>query len=48
MLVLHYYLDLPYEEVAQIMGISTKAARSRTERAIRRLRPIFPLREAVT
>jgi len=47
-LVLRYYLDLPYEEVAQIMGISTKAARSRTERAIRRLRPIFPLREAVT
>ena len=47
-LVLRYYLDLSYEEVAQIMGVSTKAARSRTERAIRRLRPIFPLKEAVT
>ena len=47
-LVLRYYLDLPYEEIAEVMGISTKAARSRNERAIRRLRPIFPLREAVT
>ena len=47
-LVLRYYLDMPYEEVAQIMGVSAKAARSRAERAIRRLRPIFPLREAVT
>lgn len=47
-LVLRYYLDLPYEEIAQIMGITAKAARSRIERALRRLRPIFPLREAVT
>ncbi|HEV2218717.1 MAG TPA: RNA polymerase sigma factor [Candidatus Dormibacteraeota bacterium] len=46
-LVLRYYLDLPYEEIAQVMGISAKAARSRNERAIRRLRPIFPLTEAV-
>lgn len=47
-LVLRYYLDMPYDEVAQVMGISAKAARTRTERAIHRLRPIFPLREAVT
>ena len=47
-LVLRYYLDMPYDEVAQVMGITAKAARTRTERAIHRLRPIFPLREAVT
>ena len=47
-LVLRYYLDLPYEEIAQVMGITTKAARSRNERALRRVRLIFPLREAVT
>ena len=47
-LVLRYYLDMPFEEIGQVMGISVKAVRSRTERAIRRLRPIFPLREAVT
>jgi RNA polymerase sigma-70 factor (ECF subfamily) len=47
-LVLRYYLDMPYEEIALTMGITAKAARTRTERAIHRLRPIFPLREAVT
>jgi RNA polymerase sigma-70 factor (ECF subfamily) len=47
-LVLRYYLDMPYEEIAQTMGITAKAARRRVERAIHRLRPIFPLREAVT
>jgi RNA polymerase sigma-70 factor (ECF subfamily) len=47
-LVLRYYLDMPYEEIAQTMGITAKAARTRVERAIHRLRPIFPAREAVT
>jgi len=37
-LVLRYYLDLSYEEVAQTLGISTKAAKSRTYRAVERLR----------
>lgn len=37
-LILHYYLDLPYEEVAQTLGISTKAAKSRIYRAVTRLR----------
>jgi RNA polymerase sigma-70 factor (ECF subfamily) len=37
-LVLRYYLDLPLEEVGRILGISTKAARSRTHRALQRLR----------
>lgn len=37
-LVLRYYLDLPFPEVAQALGISTKAAKSRTYRALERLR----------
>jgi RNA polymerase sigma-70 factor (ECF subfamily) len=36
--VLRYYLDLSFEEVAQTLGISTKAAKSRTYRALERLR----------
>jgi len=36
--MLRYYLDLPFDEVATALGISPKAARSRVERAIERLR----------
>jgi RNA polymerase sigma-70 factor, ECF subfamily len=36
--ILRYYLDLSYEEVAQTLGISNKAAKSRTYRAVERLR----------
>lgn len=39
-LVLRYYLDMPFEEIATTLGISNKAARSRVERAVHRLRPI--------
>jgi RNA polymerase sigma-70 factor (ECF subfamily) len=37
-LILRFYLDLSYEEMAQTMRISNKAAKSRTYRAVRRLR----------
>jgi RNA polymerase sigma-70 factor (ECF subfamily) len=37
-LVLRYYLDLPFEEVGAVLGISAKAAKSRTHRALARLR----------
>jgi RNA polymerase sigma-70 factor, ECF subfamily len=37
-LVLRFYLDLSYEEVGQTLRISTKAAKSRTYRALERLR----------
>lgn len=37
-LVLRYYLDLSFSEVAQTLGISAKAAKSRTYRALDRLR----------
>jgi RNA polymerase sigma-70 factor (ECF subfamily) len=38
-LVLRYYMDLGYREVAATLRISEDAARSRTHRAVRRLRP---------
>lgn len=38
LLVLRYYLDLPLEEVGKVVGISTKAAKSRVHRALVRLR----------
>jgi RNA polymerase sigma-70 factor (ECF subfamily) len=36
--ILRYYVDLSFEEVAQTVGVSTKAAKSRTYRALERLR----------
>jgi RNA polymerase sigma-70 factor (ECF subfamily) len=36
--ILRFYLDLSYEEVAKTLRISTKAAKSRTYRALERLR----------
>ena len=37
-LVLRFYLDMSFEEVAKTLGISSKAAMSRTYRALERLR----------
>ena len=37
-LVLRYYVDLSFKEVAETLGISTKAAKSRAYRALERLR----------
>jgi RNA polymerase sigma-70 factor (ECF subfamily) len=37
-LVLHFYLDLPLDEVARILSISPAAAKSRIYRAARRMR----------
>ena len=38
LIVLRYYLDLPFQDVAAILSVSPKAARSRTYRALERLR----------
>ena len=46
-LYLHFYQDMTYEEVGQVMGSSMTAARSRILRAARRLRPGVRLQEAV-
>lgn len=44
--VLRYYLDMPFEEIATTLGISPKAARTRVERAIHRLKPIMRVQGA--
>src|SRR5690349_6864713 len=44
-LILRFYVDLPYEEIAQHFGVSPKAARTRTERALKRLRPMLRMQE---
>jgi DNA-directed RNA polymerase specialized sigma24 family protein len=44
-LLLHYYLDLPLEEVGPIMGISAGAAKSQLYRALTRLRPNLEVSE---
>ena len=46
-LILRYYLDLSYEEVAAQFHISPKAARTRTERALRRLKPLVRMQEVI-
>ncbi len=45
-LVLRYYLDMPFDEIATTLGISPKAARTRVERAIHRLKPIMRVQRA--
>ena len=44
-LVLHFYLDLPLEEVARTLGLSPSAAKSRIYRAARKLRSDLTLEE---
>ncbi len=45
--ILHFYLDLPFEQVAEIMGDSVEAARSRVYRALRKLRSELEIREVI-
>lgn len=40
-LVLHYFEDLPFAEVAEVLGISTSAAKVRAHRAYKRLRAML-------
>ncbi len=42
---LHYFLDLPIEEVAVVLGITPGAAKTRVHRAAHRLRPKLELME---
>ena len=44
-LVLHFYLDLPLDEVARILRVSPAAAKSRVYRAAKRLRSDLTLEE---
>ncbi len=47
-LVLHYFLDLPLDEVAAVAGIPIGTAKSRINRGIAAMRPFFELVEALT
>jgi RNA polymerase sigma factor (sigma-70 family) len=44
-LVLHFYLDLPLDEVARTLGLSPAAAKSRIYRTARKLRSDLTLEE---
>jgi len=46
-LVLHYYLDMPLDEVGRVVGLSPDAVKSRMYRATRSLRPALRDRETV-
>jgi RNA polymerase sigma-70 factor (ECF subfamily) len=46
--LLHFYLDLPMDEVAASLGISVAGAKSRINRAFKRLRPALTSGEALT
>lgn len=45
--VLFFYIDLPLEEVAAVLGSSVGAARARLYRAVKRLRPDLETQEAM-
>ena len=45
LLVLHFYLDLPLEEVARTLGVTTAAAKSRIYRAAKKLKSDLTLEE---
>lgn len=46
-IVLRFYLDLSFEEIGNTLRISPQTARSRTHRALARLRPIFNVPEVL-
>ncbi len=46
-LILRYYVDLSYDEIGQQFGVSPKAARTRTERALKRLRPMLQMQKVI-
>lgn len=47
-LILHYYLDLPLQEVAEVAGIPLGTVKSRINRGLAAMRPFFQPMEALT
>jgi RNA polymerase sigma-70 factor (ECF subfamily) len=45
-LFLRFYMDMPFDEVANTLGLSVPAAKARIYRAVERLRPIIGKEEA--
>ncbi|HEV2218323.1 MAG TPA: sigma-70 family RNA polymerase sigma factor [Candidatus Dormibacteraeota bacterium] len=46
-IVLFFYLDLPLEEVASVVGLSVAATRGRLYRSVNKLRPGVDIEEAI-
>jgi RNA polymerase sigma-70 factor (ECF subfamily) len=46
-IILRFYLDLSFEDVGRMLGIGAATARTRTHRALNRLRPLIKLSEAL-
>ena len=44
---LYFYLDMPMDDVAAVLGSSTEATRKRLQRAVHRLRPDLAVEEAL-
>jgi len=46
-LFMHYYLDLPLDEIGRVLGLSTQGVKSRMYRATRRMRPALRCQEGL-
>jgi RNA polymerase sigma factor (sigma-70 family) len=47
-IALHFYLDLPLDEVAEVLGVSVAGVKSRINRALKRMRPALMTNEVVS
>ena len=47
-IALHFYLDLPLDEVAEVLGVSVAGVKSRINRALKRLRPALMTNEVLS
>ena len=47
-IALHFYLDLPLDEVAEVLGVSVAGVKSRINRALKRMRPALISNEVVS
>lgn len=46
-LLMHFYLDLPLDEIGRVLGLSTQGVKSRMYRATRSMRPALRCQEEV-
>jgi RNA polymerase sigma-70 factor (ECF subfamily) len=47
-IALHFYLDLPLNEVAEVLGVSVAGVKSRINRALKRMRPALATNEVLS
>lgn len=47
-IALHFYLDLPLEVVAEVLGVSVAGVKSRINRALKRMRPALATNEVLS